>query len=77
LLLDGVVVVDVDGTAWAELGPGAVLGEPAALEGGHRTATVRTVTPVRVATVPVAQLERARLEELATGHRREADPSAM
>jgi hypothetical protein len=76
LLLDGVLVVEVDGTAWAELGPGAVLGERAALEGGRRTANVRAVTPVRVAAVPVAQIDLPRLQELATGHRREADPSA-
>ena len=33
----------------AELGPGAILGERAVLEGGRRTATLRAVTPVRVA----------------------------
>jgi hypothetical protein len=71
LLLDGILGVDVDGTAWAEVGPGAVLGERAALEGGRRTATLRAVTPVRVAAVPAAQIDALRLAELAGGHRRE------
>ena len=38
LLLDGVLAVDVDGEALAELGPGAILGERAVFEGGRRTA---------------------------------------
>jgi hypothetical protein len=71
LLLDGVLVVDVGGTSWAEVGPGAVLGERAALEGGVRTATLRAVTPVRVAAVPAAQIDADRLATLAAGHRRE------
>ncbi|MEN3357587.1 MAG: hypothetical protein V7637_1569, partial [Mycobacteriales bacterium] len=49
LLLDGVLRVTVDGTPLAEVGPGAVLGERAVLEGGSRTATLTAVTPVRVA----------------------------
>ena len=44
LLLDGVLVVDVDGTEVAEVGPGAVLGERAELEGGH--ADVHVAAPV-------------------------------
>jgi hypothetical protein len=71
LLLDGVLGVDVGGTGWAEVGPGAVLGERAALERGVRTATLRAVTPVRVAAVPAAQLDADRLAMLAAGHRRE------
>ena len=71
LLLDGVVRVTVDGEPVAELGPGAVMGERAALEGGVRTATVTAVTPVRVAAVPVADVDPAALEELAEGHHRE------
>lgn len=39
LLLNGVLVVEVDGEQLAELGPGAVLGERAALEGGLRPRT--------------------------------------
>ena len=44
LLLNGVLVVEVDGEQLAELGPGAVLGERAVLEGGARTATLRAAT---------------------------------
>ena len=33
LLLDGVLAVEVDGEPLAELGPGAILGERAVLEG--------------------------------------------
>ena len=40
LLLNGVLVVEVDGEKLAELGPGAVFGERAVLEGGTRTATL-------------------------------------
>lgn len=72
LLLDGVLAVSVDGTVLAELGPGAVLGERALLEGGLRTATLTAVTPVRVAVAPADSLDRAALAELAAGHRREA-----
>ncbi len=61
LLLDGVLSVEVDGTGWAEVGPGAVLGERAAIEGGARTATLRAVTPVRVAAVAAAQIDRDKL----------------
>jgi hypothetical protein len=71
LVLDGVVAVDVDGARLAEIGPGAVLGERAALEGGVRTATVTAVTPVRVAVAAADQLDRAALAELAQGHQRE------
>jgi hypothetical protein len=71
LLLDGVLGVDVDGTSWAEVGPGSVLGERAALEGGARTATLRAVTSVRVAAVAAAQIDRDRLATLSAEHRRE------
>jgi hypothetical protein len=71
LLLDGVLVVDVDGTAWAEAGPGAVLGERAVLEGGCRTSTLIARTPCRVAAVPAEQIDRDKLAELAVNHRRE------
>jgi CRP-like cAMP-binding protein len=66
-----VIGVEVDGTRLAEYGPGAMLGERAALEGGLRTSTLVAVTPCRVASVPAAQLDVGDLAELATGHRRE------
>lgn len=71
LVLDGVVVVAVDGEELAELGPGAVLGERAALEGGRRTSTVTARTPCRVATVAPAHIEPSVLAELSRDHRRE------
>lgn len=71
LLLDGVVSVEVDGKQLAEIGPGAVLGERAVLEGGVRTATITATTPVRVAAAKPDALDRQALSELAEGHRRE------
>jgi Cyclic nucleotide-binding domain len=71
VLLDGVVSVEVDGKPVAEIGPGAVLGERALLEGGVRTSTVRAATACKVAAATGDQLDRAALAELSTGHRRE------
>jgi len=69
LLLDGVLSVEVDGDEVAEVGPGALLGERALLEGGTRMATLRATTPCRVAVVPGDAVDRAALEELAEGRR--------
>ena len=71
LVLDGVLVVDVDGEPLAEMGPGAVLGERAVLEGGARTSTLRAVTKCRVAAIPADRIDRDALEELREGHQRE------
>jgi hypothetical protein len=71
LLLDGVLSVEVDGNGLAEVGPGAILGERALLEGGKRTATLRALTPARVAVASADQIAPEALAELATGHRRE------
>ena len=57
LLLDGVLSVEVDGEPIAELGPGAVLGERAVLEGGQRTSSLRAVTACRVAVAAAEQLD--------------------
>ena len=51
LLLDGVLEVLVGGERLAEIGPGAVLGERALLEGGRRTSTLRALTRCKVACV--------------------------
>lgn len=72
LLLDGVLDVVVDDEPVAEVGPGAILGERAVLEGGVRTATLRAVTRCRVAVAPSGQIDRAALEALSGGHRRES-----
>ncbi len=71
LLLNGVVTVEVDGEPLVELGPGAVLGERAALEGGARTATVRARTDCKLAAVPADALEVEARERLAGDHHRE------
>jgi hypothetical protein len=71
LLLDGVLAVEVDGEPLCELGPGAILGERAVLEGGVRTSTLRAVTKVKVAAVPADHLDPDALVELSKGHRRE------
>jgi hypothetical protein len=71
LILDGVLRVEHDGERLAEYGPGAMMGERAHLEGGTRTSTLTAVTACRVASVDASQLDRAALEELAGGHRRE------
>lgn len=68
LLLDGVLEVEVDGSVVTQVGPGAILGERAVLEGGKRTATLRAVTPVKVAVVKPDQIEKRVLQELAAGH---------
>ena len=75
LLLDGVLAVIVDGNEVAEIGPGAILGERAILEGGRRTSTLRAVTRCRVAVASAGQVEESVLAEVATGHRREQGPS--
>lgn len=71
LLLNGVLVVEVDGEPLAEVGPGSVLGERSVLEGGTRTATLRAVSECKVAVVPSDRIDRERLAELSGGHRRE------
>ena len=65
LLLDGVLAVEVDGETIAEVGPGAILGARALVEGGHRTATLRAVTPAKAVVASADDIEPAALEELA------------
>jgi len=74
LLLDGVLSIWVDGTQVGELGPGAVVGERAALGDGRRTATLRAVTGCVVAAAS-SQVDRASLASLAEGHHREDEGS--
>lgn len=75
LLLDGVLAVDVDGEVVAEVGPGAIVGERAILEGGTRTSTLRAVTPSRVAVTSGERLDAADLAAVAAGHHREEAPA--
>ncbi len=71
LLLDGIVAVEVDGRKLTEIGPGAVLGERAILEGGRRTSTMRAVVDCRVAAIPGERIDRAKVVELSKRSRRE------
>lgn len=71
VLLDGVLDVEVDGETVAEVGPGAILGERAAVEGGPRTATLRAVTPCRVLVLDPERISKYELAELALSRRRE------
>jgi hypothetical protein len=71
LVLDGVLEVIVDGETVGELGPGAIVGERAQLEGGPRTATLRAKTGGKVVAIPAEELDRTQLEEVAAGHKRE------
>jgi hypothetical protein len=77
LVLDGMLEVAVDGAPVAEVGPGAILGERAILEGGVRTSTLKALTPVRVAVATADQVDRQTLAQLAAGHRREGDASQV
>jgi CRP-like cAMP-binding protein len=67
LLFDGVLWVEIDGKPVAEVGPGAIVGELALLREGRRMATLRAVTPCRVAVVPKDRIDRQALEEIAKG----------
>lgn len=71
LLLDGVIRVDVDGNEVAALGPGALIGERAVLEGGRRTATLTAVSACKVAEARKVELDLDRLAEVSAGHKRE------
>jgi len=71
LVLNGVFVAEVDKEPVAELGPGAVLGERATVDGGARTATLRAVTDCKVAEVPASSVDHQSLVDLAQDHRRE------
>ena len=72
LLLDGVLGVEVDGEQVAEMGPGTMLGERASLEGGVRTATLRALTPCRLAVIASELVAERELAVLAADRQREA-----
>ena len=69
LVLDGVLAVEIDGDEVAEIGPGAIVGEKALLEGGTRTATLRAQTRGRVAVIPGDLIDRQELEHLSATRR--------
>ncbi|MBD0328931.1 MAG: cyclic nucleotide-binding domain-containing protein [Thermoleophilia bacterium] len=76
LLLDGALDVEVDGATVAQLGPGAIVGERALLEGGARTSTLRAATRCRLAVVAFDDIDERALRELAAAHRRERRETA-
>jgi len=76
LILDGVLAVDVDGECLGELGPGAIVGERAVIEGGRRTASLRAMTKARVAVARADQIDKAALATVSEGHRREETRSS-
>jgi cyclic nucleotide-binding protein len=69
VVMDGLFAVEIDGDGVAEIGPGAVVGERAVLEGGVRTATLRATTRARVAAIAPDQLNPETLESLAATRR--------
>lgn len=71
LVLNGVLAVEVDGQKLAEVGPGAILGERALLEGGRRTSTLLAMTPARLAVASADTIDLERLRALSDLHRRE------
>jgi hypothetical protein len=73
LLLDGMLDVEVDGDVVAQVGPGAILGVRASIEGGTRTATLRAATRCRVVVIPEDALDQAEIVAVAAGQRRERE----
>lgn len=71
LVLDGILLVEVDGERVAELGPGSVVGERALLEGGTRTSTLVAATKAKVAVAHQEDLAEDLLVDLRESHRRE------
>ena len=74
VVIDGQFEVVIDGSPVAEIGPGAVVGERAALEGGVRTATLRAMTRARVAAIAPDELDAEQLAGLA-GTRKAQTPA--
>jgi hypothetical protein len=71
LILDGMLDVEVDGDVVAEVGPGAIVGERASIEGGMRSSTLRAATKVRAVEIPASALDTGEIAALASSHRRE------
>lgn len=67
LILDGVLSVEREGEAVAQVGPGAILGEKALLGEGTRTATLVATTNARVAVIPPDAIDESKLDELSAG----------
>jgi hypothetical protein len=72
LVLNGVIDVEVDRHVVAEVGPGAIVGERAPLD-GRRSATLVARTTCRIVKVDPSALTDADREKIAAGHHREDD----
>jgi hypothetical protein len=72
LMLDGMLDVEVDGEVVAQVGPGAILGVRASIEGGTRTATLRAASRCRVVVLPRDLLDQSEIVAIASRQRREA-----
>ena len=57
IILEGTVRVSRHGETITELGPGAIVGEVALLQGGRRNATVTAATPVRALVMNASELD--------------------
>jgi hypothetical protein len=71
LVLDGMLEVEVDGEVVAEVGPGAILGVHASIQGGLRTSTLRATRRCRVVVIPEDVLSQPEIVAIASGQRRE------
>lgn len=71
LILDGMLDVEVDGDTVAQVGPGAIVGERASLEGGMRSSTLRAASKVRAVVIPRDAVDAGEAAALASGHRKE------
>lgn len=69
LVLDGVLGVEIDGVRVTEIGPGAIVGEKALLEGGLRTATLYAQTRCRIGVIAADLIDKQELEDLAATRR--------
>lgn len=69
LILDGVFSVSALGEEIAEIGPGVVIGEGAAIGAGLRRATVVAKTNGTLAEIPAAHVDADALRDLADQHR--------
>ena len=70
LVLDGLLEVEVGGRVVGRVGPGAIVGERSHLH-GRRTATLRAVTPCRVAESQPERFHPDHMQQLAASHRAE------
>ena len=75
VVIDGQFNVEIDGESVAEIGPGAVVGERAALEQGVRTATLRALTRARVAEIAPDELDAEQLAALAGTRKGDGSPA--